>query len=133
MPCATRDQLSPNGRLLVYNGGWTTPRTLSLRIMRSDGTGQRQIASYREVVTRMGVPNWRRSTVNDISALAWLGDSGGVVFIALNQSGTRCALFAVNTDGTQLRRWGPRGLCPDQAALSRTGGTSGSRRSCITE
>ena len=119
MPGETGAQLSPDGKTLVFTPGWYPH--ISIGLMNSDGSNQRQLVSYPRVVKLMGYPDWRHSGINDISALAWLGDGTDVVFIALNQRATRCALFAVNTDGSDLRRWGPRGLCPDRAAPSPDG------------
>ena len=121
MPYFTGGQLSPDGKTLVYRPGWTTPRTISIALMNSDGSNQRQLVSYPQVLKLMGYPDWRHSDINDISAVAWVGNGSEVLFIALNQSTTRCALFAVNTDGSHLRRWGPRGLCPARTAASPDG------------
>ena len=121
MPATTGDQLSPDGRTLVYTPGWTTPQTMAIALMSSNGNNQRRLVSYPRVVKFMGYRNWRHSNINDISALAWLGDGTGVVLIALDQSVTHCAVFAVNTDGSNLRRWGPPGFCPIRGTLSHDG------------
>ena len=121
MPAETGDQLSPDGGTIVYRPSWTTPATLAIALMDSNGNNQRRLVSYPRVVKFMGYRNWRHSNINDISALAWLGDGTGVVLIALDQSTTHCAVFAVNTDGSNLRRWGPPGFCPIRGALSHDG------------
>jgi len=117
----TGDVLSPDGGTIVYRPGWTTPATIAIALMDSNGNNQRRLVSYPQVVKFMGYPNWRHSDINDISTLAWLGDGTGVVLIALDQHATRCAVFAVNTDGSNLRRWGPPGFCPIRGALSHDG------------
>jgi Tol biopolymer transport system component len=121
MPGETGNQLSPDGRTLVYTPGWTTPQTMAIALINSDGSNQRPLVSYRRVLTAMGISNWRHSSISDLFALAWLGNSSQVVILAANKNNTRCALFAVNTNGSDLRRWGPRGLCPARAALSPDG------------
>jgi hypothetical protein len=117
----TGAQLSPDGGSIVYRPGWTTPATIAIALMDSNGNNQRRLVSYPQVVKFMGYRNWRHSNINDISALAWLGDGTGVVLIALDQRATHCGVFAVNTDGSNLRRWGPPGFCPIRGALSRDG------------
>ena len=121
MPGETGNQLSPDGRTLVYTPGWTTPQTMAIALMDSDGSNQRRLVSYHRVLTAMGISNWRHSSISDLFALAWLGNSSRVLILAANKDSTRCALFAVNTNGSDLRRWGPRGLCPARAALSPDG------------
>jgi hypothetical protein len=121
MPGLTGDQLSPDGRTLVYTPEGMTPQTIAIALMNSDGSNQRQLVSIPRVVKLMGYPDWRHSGIDEMFAVAWLGNSSQVLFLAANKDSTRCALFAVNTDGSDLRRWGPRGLCPARAALSPDG------------
>jgi Tol biopolymer transport system component len=118
-PGWTGNQLSPDGRTLVYTPGWTTPQTLAIALMDSDGSNQRPLVSFQQVVTSMGVPHWQLSGTGDFFALAWLGDSSRVLILAAGD--TRCAMFAVNADGSDLQRWGPRGRCPVRAAASPDG------------
>ena len=94
---------------------------MAIALMDSDGSNQRRLVSYHRVLTAMGISNWRHSSISDLFALAWLGNSSQVLFLAANKDSTRCALFAVNTDGSDLRRWGRGVGCPARAALSPDG------------
>lgn len=115
-------ELSPDGSTVVYGSfAGEGKETWSLWTMSSDGTDQRKVVSYRDVVTRMGDSNWRHSEINSIYPLAWFGDSSGFLIEGLNQRATECAVFAVNADGSHLRHWGPRGICPLRGARSSNG------------
>ncbi len=81
--------------------------------MRSDGTHRRPLVTTRRVVALTGHPD-----ANQIAALGWFPDSHRILFIALNQSTTHCALLTINTNGTNLRHWGTPGFCPMRAAIS---------------
>ena len=122
MPGLTGDQLSPDGRTLVYTPEGMTPATIAIALMNSDGSNQRQLVSIPRVVKLMGYPDWRHSGIDEMFAVAWLGNSSKVLVLAANKDSTRCALFAVNTDGSHLRRWGRGVGCPVRAALSPDGG-----------
>ena len=78
----TGAQLSPDGGTIVYRPGWTTPHTMAIALMNSDGSNQRRLVSYRRVVTAMGISNWRHSSISDLFALGWLGDSSRVLVMA---------------------------------------------------
>ena len=121
MPGETGDQLSPNGRTLVYTPGWTTPQTIAIALVNSDGSNQRQLVSISRVVKLMGYPDWRHSGIDEMFAVAWLGNSSQVLILAANKDSTRCALFAVNTSDSHLRRWGRGVGCPARAALAPDG------------
>ena len=100
-PDFTGGQLSPDGTAIVYGG---------LSLMRSDGTHRRALATPRAIAALTGHPD-----ANQIAALGWFPGSKRILFIALNQSTTHCALLTVNTDGTHLRHWGPARFCPIRA------------------
>jgi hypothetical protein len=113
-PYFTGGQLSPDGTTIVYNrlDGPQLVRT-GIWLMNSDGSHRRQIVSYRAVVAMTGYHD-----LNDISALTWFPDSNRLLLIALDQSTDHCAMFTVNRDGSELRRFGPRGFCAMRAAAS---------------
>lgn len=102
-PDFTGGQLSPDGTAIVYGG---------LSLMRSDGTHRRALATPRAIAALTGHPD-----ANQIAALGWFPGSKRILFIALNQSTTHCALLTVNTDGTHLRHWGPARFCPDSRLI----------------
>src|SRR5262249_33968401 len=68
----------------------------------------------------MGWRDWRHSPINDVTAMSWVPNGRGLI-IALNQSVTRCQLFSIKADGSDLRKWGPNGLCPVPATLGPDG------------
>ena len=65
-----------------------------------------------------GISNWRHSGISDLFALGWLGDSSRVL-VMRRPGNTRCAMFAVNTDGSDLRQWGPGVGAPPGSPVAR--------------
>jgi hypothetical protein len=121
-PVLTGNQLSPDGRTLVYAPGVDQAgergAPAAIALMNADGSHQRPLVSQRDVARVLGYADWRH---NVMYAIAWFGDSSGLLLTAETGNGSvyQCAILAVNTDGSNLRRFGPPGACT--AALSPDG------------
>jgi hypothetical protein len=117
MAFASGGQVSPDGKLFVWS---ELPRGTANRwligVMNTEGRNRRVTTNYSRVVRAMG-GDPKHTDINEIFQLAWFGDSSGYVLQADNQRLTKCAILAVNADGSNLRRWGPSGLCVGRGTL----------------
>ena len=116
------NQLSPDGRTLAFIK-MTAPnlRGSSVGAVDADGRNQRTLATFHDILNAMGDPHGE-AHIEDVFPAAWFGDSSGLVILAAAKT-RPCALLAVDADGSNLRLWGPPGLCPTRAALSPDGKT----------
>jgi hypothetical protein len=116
------DQLSPDGRTLLFDKITYrhAQQQLTIGAINPDGSNERTLLTKRDILAAMGIHDWRHSSVSEIVPLVWFGDSSGFILQADAKDGP-CAILAVNADGSNLRRFGPPGLCTIRAALAPDG------------
>lgn len=107
--------LSPDGSTIVYPRAGAGGGGGAFWLIDGDGSHTRRLVTYRRAASLVAA---RRN--DGISMLSWL-PGGRLLLISSDEKVVRCHMFTIDRDGTDLRLWGPPGLCAWSAELSPDG------------
>jgi Tol biopolymer transport system component len=111
----TGSPVSPDGATVVYPHAGMGGAPDGFWLMDSDGSHQRLLVTLAQVRSAAGM----RSTAG-VNVLGWL-PGRRLLLVTSDEKVLHCRALSINADGSDLRPWGPEGLCPWSATPSPDG------------